>query len=85
MQLKTANGKQTLVISHKEWEAIGKRAGWGGGTYDAGPGGECECPHCGHVMPHETGQPCREIECPKCGKLMERDIEECQQEDEKDA
>ena len=26
--LKTASGKQTIKISHKEWTSIGKKAGW---------------------------------------------------------
>jgi hypothetical protein len=28
VQIKTANGKQTLSMTRKEWLAIGKRAGW---------------------------------------------------------
>lgn len=28
MQIKTANGKQKLLISRDEWAAIGKKAGW---------------------------------------------------------
>jgi len=28
--IKTANGKKTIKISKKEWQAIGKKAGWEG-------------------------------------------------------
>ena len=28
MHIKTANGKKKVVISRKEWETIGKKAGW---------------------------------------------------------
>jgi len=28
MQIKTANGKQSLTITKSEWQAIGKKAGW---------------------------------------------------------
>ena len=28
MHIKTANGKKKIVISRKEWDAIGKKAGW---------------------------------------------------------
>ena len=28
MQIKTANGKQTLKITKAEWQAIGKKQGW---------------------------------------------------------
>lgn len=86
MHIKTANGKEKLVLSREEWKEIGKRAGWGGGPHDAGPGGECECPHCGCKTEHQAGKPCRECKCPECGKLMARDIEECEGEEEnKDA
>lgn len=29
MRIKKSNGKTKLVMSHKEWEELGKRAGWG--------------------------------------------------------
>ena len=28
MHIKTANGKKKIVMSRKEWESIGKKAGW---------------------------------------------------------
>ena len=38
MQIKTANGKKKVVISRREWELIGKKAGWQ--AFDQDPGGE---------------------------------------------
>jgi len=37
MYIKTANGKQKIVMSRSEWEAIGKRAGWGRSTEEEEP------------------------------------------------
>lgn len=39
----------------------------------AGPGGNCVCPGCGHVEPHEAGIPCLRKQCPKCGAAMVRE------------
>lgn len=85
MRIKTSNGTRKVIISKSEWEAIGNRAGWGGGPHAAGPGGECECPHCGCKTPHEDGMPCRQCECPECGKMMARDLEEETEKGEEDA
>jgi len=41
----------------------------------AGPGGECVCPECGHTQEHETGKPCNTVKCEKCGHTMERKVE----------
>ena len=38
----------------------------------AGPGGECVCPSCGTIEPHQAGLPCYQIECPKCGASLVR-------------
>lgn len=46
----------------------GRRMGGSG----AGTGGECVCPACGAVAPHDRGVPCMSIKCPKCGKTMTR-------------
>jgi hypothetical protein len=43
-----------------------------GGPYAAGPGGDCECPSCGHTVTHKAGVPCTSMECPKCGTKMVR-------------
>ena len=37
-----------------------------------GAGGNCICPKCGYVKPHERGTPCREERCPKCNAKMLR-------------
>ncbi len=39
----------------------------------AGPGGQCVCPSCGTIAPHNPGVPCTQIKCPKCGSLMVRE------------
>jgi len=57
----------------------GSGGGWGGGRGrgggnrpGAGPGGNCVCPSCGTVVPHEAGVPCYTVTCPKCGAKMIR-------------
>lgn len=37
-----------------------------------GPGGECKCPKCGTIAPHQRGLPCYQQKCPKCGTNMAR-------------
>jgi len=49
-----------------------KSRGKGGGSYAAGPGGECICPSCGYKVPHRVGVPCMNEQCPKCGSSMNR-------------
>lgn len=52
-----------------------KRAPGGGGRMggvSAGPGGECICPKCGTLAPHERGTPCTQVVCPSCGCQMTR-------------
>jgi Zn finger protein HypA/HybF involved in hydrogenase expression len=44
----------------------------GGNRPGAGPGGECICPNCGTIVPHQVGAPCNRIICPKCGTSMVR-------------
>ena len=36
MHIKTANGKKKIVMSRKEWDTIGKKAGWSGRLQDVG-------------------------------------------------
>jgi hypothetical protein len=50
----------------------GRGMGRRGGPDQAGPGGECECPKCGHRITHQAGMPCFEKKCPKCGTQMIR-------------
>ncbi len=45
----------------------GRRGGGG-----IGLGGNCLCPSCGTIVPHQTGMPCTGIKCPKCGTIMIR-------------
>jgi len=51
----------------------GQGRGLGRGGFNAGPGGNCVCPSCGHKEPHVLGEPCNKKECPKCGNLMTRE------------
>ena len=50
----------------------GRGGGAGGGGLGFGPRGECICPTCGTVAPHQPALPCREMKCPKCGNQMTR-------------
>ena len=50
----------------------GMAGGGRGGGRGFGPGGECVCTKCGHVLPHQPGQPCVQLKCPKCGGTMIR-------------
>ena len=50
----------------------GRRPGRRGGPNQAGPGGECICPNCGHRAAHIAGEPCYEKKCSKCGTQMIR-------------
>jgi hypothetical protein len=56
----------------------GRGRGFGGGGqrggFKAGPGGECICPKCGHILPHQQGVPCIQVQCPSCGTSMTRKV-----------
>ncbi len=44
-----------------------------GGSFGAGPSGQCVCPNCGTTVPHVRGEPCMGKVCPKCGANMVRE------------
>lgn len=50
-----------------------KATGAGGGTQQAGPGGQCVCPKCGEKVEHEQAKACKSMKCPKCGTEMQRE------------
>jgi len=37
-----------------------------------GSGGECVCPKCSTLVPHNRGVPCQEEHCPRCNAKMLR-------------
>jgi hypothetical protein len=43
------------------------------GGFGFGPGGNCVCPSCGAISPHQRGVPCFQQKCPKCGSPMTRE------------
>jgi hypothetical protein len=56
---------------------LGRKRGWGKGRGRAGRGreggtGNCICPACRQVVPHEPGVPCFQRRCPSCGAPMMR-------------
>lgn len=51
---------------------IGGGRGRNQGPKAAGLGGECICPRCGKILPHQQGIPCMEMKCPQCGSPMTR-------------
>jgi len=52
----------------------GKGSGRGGcgGQRGGGSCGECVCPQCNEIVPHQPGVPCQSTQCPKCGAAMIR-------------
>ncbi len=56
----------------------GMGGGFGGGRgrqqggRGLGPSGDCVCPKCGTVVPHQRGVRCSEMKCPKCGSQLVR-------------
>ncbi len=51
----------------------GGRGRMGGSRPGAGPSGNCICPSCGNVIPHQRGKACYDVACPKCGVNMVRE------------
>ncbi|MGB9596944.1 MAG: hypothetical protein ACPL7B_11750 [Candidatus Poribacteria bacterium] len=50
----------------------GRLGRMGGNRAGAGPDGNCVCPSCGTMIPHQAGVPCFQHKCPKCGTNMVR-------------
>ena len=50
----------------------GQGRGRMGGSFAAGPGGNCVCPSCGATVVHVLGQPCNAKSCSECGTKMTR-------------
>jgi len=46
------------------------RGRMGGARAGSGPGGDCVCPSCGAIVPHQVGVPCYSVSCPQCGAAM---------------
>ncbi len=42
------------------------------GSERSGPPGNCICPECGVVLPHQLGMPCFQTKCPQCASPMTR-------------
>jgi hypothetical protein len=55
---------------NRKGSSSGGRGRGGGNRPGSGPGGNCVCPKCGAVKPHQAGVPCYEQTCPKCGTRM---------------
>lgn len=64
-------GKDANKSSKERRRDQGRRR-TGGGPSEAGHGGTCICPKCGHREPHERNEPCFMRICPKCGTIMTR-------------
>jgi hypothetical protein len=51
----------------------GRGAGRGrGGGPGLGSGGNCVCPSCGRIAPHQRGVQCFNVKCPDCQTPMTR-------------
>ena len=64
---KTANGKRTIKISKKEWQSIGKKAGWMKKAEHVYKNEDSPCPKCG-CLEHHISNPTNPTinECVKC-------------------
>ncbi len=57
---------------------LGRGLGRGGGQgrqpegFGLGPEGECICPKCNTIVPHQRGVPCYQEKCPKCNSPLIR-------------
>lgn len=75
--VKTASGKQTVKISKKEWQSIGKKAGWMKIS-------EKKCPECGEDVWDEATIDQRLNKCWKCGLKFMNDTEDAIEDNDDD-
>lgn len=57
----------------RDGQGKGQGPGRMSGPLEAGPGGFCICPSCGHKVEHVAGKPCNRQKCPNCGTIMTRE------------
>lgn len=76
------NSSREEDVRERTRQRTGAGQGQGGGMQrrerrreriQAGPGGTCVCPQCGHREPHRRGTPCTDVACPSCGRKMVRE------------
>jgi len=63
-------GAMNRRTAPRERFARGEGQGVGGPRQGIGGPDTCECPKCGHKVPHEAGVPCADMECPECGAKL---------------
>jgi len=69
---KQANGGGTMAAAEKPAAGFGRGGRMKGARAGAGPEGNCVCPGCGTLIPHQRGVPCYNMSCPSCGAKMTR-------------
>lgn len=71
------NTKEVRALSQRGQRGGGRRGqsgsrGMMGGPKSVGPSGQCICPNCNTIIPHQVGIPCYNQMCPNCGTKMTR-------------